>query len=79
MEVTFNMDESELSKQLYAFIKEGAHARIDGISCPYPPRTVAAMLHSVGWVREDLRQALIKADPRYGEEQRRFEAAGVFK
>ena len=73
------MDESELSKRLYAFIKEGAHARINGTSCPYAAHTVAAMLHSAGWVREDLRQALIKADARYGEEQRRFEAAGVFK
>lgn len=73
------MDESEISERLYAFIKEGAHARINGTSCPYAARTVASMLHSVGWVREDLRQALIKAKPAYGEEQRRFEAAGVFK
>ena len=73
------MDEREEGRRLYALIKEGAHARINGTRCPYAANTVASMLHSVGWVREDLRQALIKADPRYGEEQRRFEAAGVYK
>ena len=73
------MDESEVTERLYAFIKEGAHARINGTRCPYAANTVASMLHSAGWTREDLRQALIEADPRYGEEQRRFEAAGVFK
>lgn len=72
------MNESELCERLNAFIKEGAHARINGTVCPYPARTVAAMLHADGWVREDLRQALMKAKPAYGEEQRRLEAAGVF-
>lgn len=73
------MEESDLTDRLYDFISEGAHARINGTACPYAARTVAGMLHAVGWTREDLRQALIEADPRYGEEQRRFEAAGLFK
>ena len=67
------MDESELSKRLYAFIKEGAHARINGTRCPYAINTVATMLHSVGWVQEDLRQALIRANPAYAASQRRLE------
>lgn len=64
----------------WEYVKQGAQTFRDRGYNPYPPNTMMSFLHSQGFLIEDLRQALMKADPDgYGAEQRRFEAAGVFK
>lgn len=57
------MNEKQLSASLYKYIKEGAQLRKDGGICKHAGNTVAHMLSTQGWLTEDLRQALIKADP----------------
>ena len=61
----YENDNRELSTDLYAYIKEGAALRnnIDGSTNRYPGNSVAHMLSATGWFTEDLRLALIKADP----------------
>ena len=73
------MDEKEVCSRLYEYFKEGSQNRLSGRSNKHPGNSLAHMLSSFGWVQEDLRQALMKADPRYGEEQRRFDSAGLFE
>lgn len=72
------MTEREICDWMWKVAKEGRKARQDGSICPYAANTVAAVIHIEAWVIEDLRLALMKANPSYGEEQRRFEAAGVY-
>ncbi len=68
------LTEREVATWCYAVVKEGAAARANGTPCPYPStRELQSMLHSVGWVQEDLRLALIKADPVYRANQEAFE------
>lgn len=66
------MTEKEICAKLYEFIKEGASTRISGEANRYEGNTLSHMLCCVGWVQEDLRQALMAADPAYGAEQRFF-------
>lgn len=74
------LTEQQISERLYRYIKEGEKTRQTGEICPYAGNTIAHMLHVIGWSLEDLRQGLMRADPDgYGAEQKRFEAAGVFK
>lgn len=68
----------ELSDDLYKFVKQGERQRAAGTSAIHSPYSVAVMLNVVGWVHEDLRLALKKADPKYGEQQDRLEKAGVY-
>lgn len=72
------VSESEICDRLYAVVKEGKAAFKSGAPTPYPPRTIFNLMHMLGWCLEDHRQALMKANPAYGAEQRRFEAAGLF-
>ena len=67
------MTEKEICTALYKFVKEGHALRLSGGACPYAGNTLAHMLSAIGWVSEDLRQALMRADPRYGAEQRAFD------
>ncbi len=71
--------EREICDWMWKITKEGRRARRDGTANPYAANAVASSLHSAGWLTEDLRLALMEADPLYGEQQRRFEAAGVYK
>ena len=64
------MTEKEICAKLYEFIKEGEALRLSGGVNPHPGNTLAHMLSAVGWVHEDLRQALMVASPSYGAEQR---------
>lgn len=73
-----DLSERQICDQMWKWRREGAKARIACAPCPYPANTIAYFMHCEGWLCEDLRQALMKADPRYGDEQRRLEAAGVF-
>ena len=74
------LTERQIVERLYHYVKEGAKARQNGTSSPYAGNTLAHFLHATGWVQEDLRQGLMRADPEgYGAEQKRFEAAGVFR
>lgn len=72
------MTERQICDWMWKINKEGRKARRDGTVCPYGANTVAMFLHSAAWLTEDLRLALMKAKPSYGDEQRRFEAAGVY-
>lgn len=68
------LTEREVATWCYAVVKEGAAARVSGASCPFPAKQeLRSMLHSIGWVQEDLRQALMKADPVYRANQEAFE------
>ena len=62
------MDEREITNYLYGIIKEGMEARRTGARCKYNTG-LKHMLHSVGWVREDLRIALMRSDPSYAASQ----------
>lgn len=72
------MTEREICDWMWKRMKEGRQARRDGTANPSAANTIAQSLHSAAWLTEDLRLALMKADPQYGEQQRRFEAAGVY-
>lgn len=63
------MTEVEMSAKLYAWQKEGMACRRNGGSTPYAGNTVAHAMHSSGWLQEDLRIALMKADARYRASQ----------
>lgn len=66
------LTERQICDQLYKWQKEGALNRNNGKPCPYKGNTIAHMMHSSGWLTEDLRIALIKADPKYAASQRRL-------
>ena len=57
--------------RLHAAFKAGAKQRRDGTPTPYPARGLLSQVSTYGWVQEDLRLALMKADPAYrkGQEQ----------
>ena len=58
--------------RLHAVFKAGAQARRDGTVTPYPANNLLGQIHSYGWVREDLRLALMKANPVYLANQEAF-------
>lgn len=66
------MTEQETCTAAYAIIKEGVEARRLGIPCPYAGNTLRHFLHTQGWLIEDLRIALMKADPIYAKGQSNF-------
>jgi len=47
---------------LYRILKEGELSFHEGTICPYHEDDFRKMLHSYGWVKEELRCALIKAE-----------------
>lgn len=55
--------------RLHAVFKAGAQARRDGTPTPYPANNLLGQIHSYGWVQDDLRLALMKADPVYRANQ----------
>lgn len=61
------LTEREIINWCYAKIKEGIAARQDPAfgPSPYPGNTLAHMLSAEGWLREDLRIALMNAKPSY--------------
>ena len=61
--------DSKVSKKIFALLEEGEEARRSGACSPYGGRTLEHCLSAYGWVKEDLRQALIKADPKYARSQ----------
>ena len=63
------LSEEELTKILYAKLQEGEEARKIGKCNPYKPNTLSNMLHSYGWVREDLRIALMRSNENYEKGQ----------
>ena len=63
------IDERETSAAAYAIVKEGVFARRNGGRCPYAGNTIRHFLHSQGWLTEDLRIALMKADSKYEADQ----------
>lgn len=59
----------QVVEYIYSKLKEGEKAFRDKTPTPYHPDTLEGMLHIYGWVREDLRQQLMKADPQYAASQ----------
>ena len=68
------MTEVEICDWLYNHHKAGQKRYLSGERCPHAANTVAYLMDVLGWVSEDLRQSLMKADPIYGEGQRRYDA-----
>lgn len=66
------MTEEETCTAAYAIIKEGIACRQNGIANRYPANTMRHMLSSIGWLQEDLRIALMKANPVYRQGQTVF-------
>lgn len=62
------------SDRMHAIFKAGAKARADNTCNPYPGKSLLGQLHIYGWVQEDLRLALMRADPVYRAGQERFAA-----
>lgn len=54
--------------------KLGRTSRIQGLATPYVGNTMEHSMHSKGWLVEDLRLALIKADSTYAKNQAAVEA-----
>lgn len=50
-------------------LNEGSEARREGTNNPYKVNSIEHLLHAEGWLKEDLRLALIKADPKYAQSQ----------
>ncbi len=50
-------------------LKAGEKAFREGTKCPHSPGSLEEALHAYGWVKEDLRQSLMKHDPRYAASQ----------
>lgn len=63
-----------IMNKLVTVYREGVKAHLDGTANPYPGNTINHTVHCWGWVNEDLRQALMKANPQYREQQERFDA-----
>jgi len=72
------LSERDICDRLYAILGEGQRARFLGQSNPYPANTLFSMMHSIGWLQEDLRRGLMRSDQKYREEQERFEREGVY-
>lgn len=60
-----NSEEQRLCDWMYSVIKEGQKARRENTGCPHPAYTLKSFLHVQGWVSEDLRIGLCKANPTY--------------
>lgn len=74
------MTDAEIADALYAIFKGGAAARRAHTSTPYAAaERLKSMLHSFGWVQEDLRLALMKHDPNYRTGQVAFDMAEAEK
>ena len=67
------LSEPVICEHLYRYKKEGAAARHSGVPCPYPANSLAAFMHSGGWLTEDLRLALCRANPSYAWGQAQFD------
>lgn len=63
------LSEEDIAAWIWNVQKEGAKARREGTSNPYHAHTLKASLHATGWLMEDLRLALMKADPVYRKNQ----------
>lgn len=72
------MTEHEICEYLNRVFKAGAAARRDGSNIPYAAtEELKSMIHIFGWVQEDLRLALMKADPIYRIGQLAYEIANA--
>lgn len=67
------LNEVAICDRLYAWQKEGRLSRHTGARNPYPPNSIAAFMHGSGWLTEDLRLALCRADPAYAWGQAQFD------
>lgn len=65
--------EKDLAAWAYSKIREGAQRRVTGAPNRYAGNTLAHLLSAQGWLTEDLRQALMKANPVYAVSQAAFE------
>lgn len=66
------MTEREIGEKLHQWFKAGAKARQTGETCPHAGGSLASQIHVYGWLKEDLRIALMRANPAYAAEQERF-------
>lgn len=62
---------------LYAHYSDGASCRRTGAVNPHKGNTVPHVLHSWGWVMEDLRQRLMAVDPIYRASQEAWQPDAV--
>jgi hypothetical protein len=62
----------DLVKAVDEIVKEGAVSRRTGTPNRHAPNTIRSYLHSHGWLCEDLRIALMKANPSYEAGQAAF-------
>jgi hypothetical protein len=60
-------------KYIMERLKEGEKAFLDGTANPHHGGTLEHALFAYGWVKEDLRQALMKANPSYRAGQQAVE------
>lgn len=67
------MEERDIVDKLYVWEQQGAAARHDGSACPHRGGSLAAFMHSGGWLKEDLRCALMRKDRGYCLDQARHE------
>jgi hypothetical protein len=66
-------EEAMICDRLYRWQKEGQLARHTGAICPHRPDTLASFMHGSGWLTEDLRLALCRANPAYAWGQAQFD------
>jgi hypothetical protein len=66
------MTEEETVKAAYEIIVEGALSRRNGTTNNYRANTLRHFLSAQGWLVEDLRIALMKANPTYEKGQAAF-------
>lgn len=66
-------DEAAICDRLHQWQKDGAIARHTGTSCPHPPNTLASFMYNSGWLTENLRLALCRANPSYAWGQAQFD------
>jgi hypothetical protein len=65
-----NKEHRDAAEFIFKILREGEERRRTGAPSPYSGADLRHSLHAYGWVREDLRLALIKADPKgYGKYQ----------
>lgn len=63
------MTEKETCDLVYTMIKEGIETRRNGTANKHPANTLRHMLSATGWLQEDLRITLMKANPTYAQGQ----------
>lgn len=64
------LTEKQIVEKLYVWQKEGVKSRQDLTPNPYKPNTLCSFMHTNGWLQEDLRIALMEANPTYEISQR---------